>query len=285
MSEVVLMPSFISRLADGWNGMKAHLPLALVPVITAVLNTDAITNALAVDGWYVGLRLGLPATIVDLWQFVSVPTNGMNIGLIGPDTFPLVLFVLPFALVIRAGLAAGYFGSIHDALETSSYAFVANSRRYFIPFLLYTLIPILFLLPLVLVGVGQTPGVFGLIVVVLLPISFGLMYLFYATPYLIVLRETDLVTALRASSTLALTGGPYLHFAVGFAAFVFLSSVLATVIVVNFGSVGIAIGVVTVAPIGLTANMTAMRFIADIDPESPSPRAWSVDTATSDGSS
>ena len=271
------MPSFTARLADGWEHSRAHLQLALVPLLSALLDTNKITSVLATDGTHFGLRLGLPASVVDLWQFVSVPNDGVSIDLGGPLTFPLVLIVLPIGLAVRAGLAAGYFGSIRDALDTGSYDFAANVRRYFVPFLLYTAIPVLFFLPLVLVGTSGARGALLPLFVVLIPIIVVAMYLFYATPYLVILRETDLVTAARTSYGLALDGGPYFHYAVGFAAFVLLASVLATPVVANLGLVGIALGVVVMAPVGLAANVATMRFVAEIDPGSPSFDGWGND--------
>ncbi|WP_254545525.1 hypothetical protein [Halomarina pelagica] len=263
------MLSFVDRLAAGWEDARAHLPLALVPLLTALLHTDKIAAVLAADGTHFGVRLGLPATVVDLWGFVSVPNEGVNVDLGGPVGFPLALIVLPLALAIRAGLAAGYFGSVRDALATGSYDFAANARRYFVPFLVYTFVPVLLLLPLVLLGLSGARGVLLPLVVVLVPVVAVVTYLFYATPYILVLRETDLVSAARASYALALAGGPYLYFAVGFAAFVLLVSAVATAVVVNLGAVGVALGAIVAAPVGLAANATAMRFVADVDPESP----------------
>jgi hypothetical protein len=267
------MPSFVDRLADGWERALAHLPLALVPLTTALLNTDKISKVLAADGTNFGIRLGLPATVVDLWQFVSVPNEGVSIGVSGQLTAPLVLLSLPVVVAVQAVLAAGYFGSIHDVLATGSYDFVANARRYFVPFLVYTLVPVLLLLPLVLLGLGGGRALVPL-VVVFIPVVIAVGYLFYATPYLVVLRETDIVTAARASYALALDGGPYLSFALGFAAFVLLGSLVVTAIVVNLGAVGILLGVVGMAPVGLAANVATMRFVGDIDPGSPSLGTW-----------
>lgn len=61
---------------------------------------------------------------------------------------------------------------------------------------------------------------------------------------LVVLHETDLVSAAGRSYSLAVTGGPYFSFAVGFAGFVLSSSLLATAVVVNLGLSGILLGVV-----------------------------------------
>lgn len=250
------MVSFITRFVAGWERANANLTLAAVPLVIALLNTDAVTAVLSAEGWQFGFKTGLPLSIVDLWKFVSVPTTGINSGI-----SPLFLvFVL-----LQAGLAAGYFGSIRDLLdETSSQDFWENVLQYFVPFLVYTL----FLsLRLRLVGESGIPGGF-IALIVLLPISFLLIYLFYATPYLLVLRDTGLVSALGASFALAVSSGPYLRFAIGFSALVLLSSVGVSVIVVNLGVIGIVLGAIVAAPVGLTANLTTMQFIADIDPES-----------------
>ena len=269
------MPSFTTRLADGWERAQHQLPLALVPLLTAALNTDKIEKILTFRGGHFGFQLGLPTGVVDLWEFVSVPNTGVNVDLGGPVVpAPLVFVVLPVALAIQAGLAAGYFGSIRDALVTDSYEFVTNIRRYFLPFVLYTLIPVLFLLPLVLLGGAGGLRALLPLMILLLPAYLLLAYLFYATPYLVVLRETDLVSALRASYALARMGGPYLSYALGFAGFVFVSSLFATAVVVNLGLVGVILGVIIAAPVGLAANIATMRFVADIDPETPPLVSW-----------
>lgn len=268
------MPSFTARLVDGWERAQDHLLLALVPLLTAALNVDEIEKVVTFHGEHLGIRIGLPTGVVDLWQFVSVPNTGVTVTFGGPVVSgPLVFVVLPIGLVIQAGLAAGYFGSIRDALATDSYEFLANVRHYFLPFLLYTLIPMLFLLPLVLLGSGGLRGLLPLMILLVLA-YFLLAYLFYATPYLVVLRETDLVSAARASYALARSGGPYLTYALGFAGFVLVSSLFATAVVVNLGLIGIICGMIIAAPVGLAANVATMRFVADIDPETPPLIVW-----------
>ncbi|WP_199174901.1 hypothetical protein [Halegenticoccus soli] len=272
------MPSFTTRLADGWELARSHLPLALVPLATALLNTDKIGKVLSADGAHFGLQSGFPATVVDLWRFVSVPEEGatVDLGVGGSDT-AFALLLLPVALAVQAALSAGYFGSIRDALRTDSYDFLSNARRHFVPFLLYAAVPVLLFLPLFLLGPTGGSRLLGLLVVVLVPAILVATYLFYATPYLVVLRETDLLSAARGSFGLALAGGPYLRFALGFAGFVLATSLFATAFVVNLGAAGVALGALAAAPVGLAANAATMRFVADVDPRSPSLGPWDGD--------
>jgi hypothetical protein len=235
------MPSFTSRLADGWERAQQHLSLAFVPLLTAVFHTDKINQIVNSDRIHLGIRMALPANVVDVWKFVNVPNTGVNIYLDGPVVSqPLVFVVLPIALIIQAGLAAGYFGSIANVITSDSYDFIANVRRYFVPFLLYTVIPVAFFVPFVLLGVGGQGILFSLIIL-LIPVYIFLAYLLYATPYLIVLHETDLLSAARASYGLAVKGGPYFSFALGFLGFTLVTSLFATAFVVNFGFFGLII--------------------------------------------
>ncbi|MFB6353366.1 MAG: hypothetical protein ABEJ92_04710 [Halobacteriales archaeon] len=267
------MPSFTTRLADGWDRALDHPALALVPLGTALLATDKVQQVAAFDGAHFGLRLGLPVGIVDLWQFVSVPDQTAGVGLPLPEALPLAAVVVPVAIVVRAALAAGYLGSIAEALGRDTFDFGANVRRYFGPFLGYTLVPLLVVLPLALVGVTSL-GAARPLVVLLVPAFIVAAYLFYATPYLIVLRDLDLLAAVRRSYALATAGGPYFQYALGYAGFVLGVSLVGTAVVVNLGLLGVVVGAVAAAPLGLAANAATMRFVADIDAQSPDFGDW-----------
>lgn len=267
------MPSFDTRFAEGWRRGLEHLALAGVPLLSALLATEKIQRVATFNGFHFGLKLGLPVGIVDIWQFVSLPNESVSIGIPLPDAIPLLIVVLPLAVVVQAGLAAGYFGSLAAGLETGSFAFPANVRRYFGPFLGYTLIPMVVVAPLAVLGVSDT-RLLPLGIVFLVPAFIVAGYLFYATPYLLVLRDTDLVAALRASYGFATAGGPYFRYAAGYAGLVLAVSLVATAVVVNLGVLGAMLGAVGGAPLGLACNATTMRFVADIDPHSPSLGEW-----------
>lgn len=258
------MPPFTTRLANGWDDALAHPALALVPLVTALLATEKITRIAGFHGRHVGLRLGLPVGVVDLWQFVSVPNETASVGLPVPEALPLAVVVVPLAIVVQSALAAGYFGSLERAISGGDFEFVANVRRYFLPFLAYTLVPMAVVLPLALVGIADRRALVP-VMVLLVPAFLVAAYLFYATPYLVVLRDEGIVAAARRSYALATDGGPYLRFAVGYAGFVLGLSILVTAVVVNLGLLGVALGVVALAPVGVACNATAMRFVADVD--------------------
>lgn len=256
------------------------LPLAAVPMVTAIMATEKIERVVTFDGAHIGPRLGLPVGVVNIWQFVSLPNESVSVGLPLPEALPLVAVILPLAVVVQAALSAGYFGSLATALESGTFEFGAGLRRHFVPFLVYTIVPIALVAPVAVLGLASGRSV--LPVILLLIVGFIVAaYLFYATPYLIVLRDTDLLSALEASYDLATAGGPYFRYAAGYAGFVLALSIVATAVVVNLGLLGVAVGVVAGAPVGLACNAATMRFVADIDPESPSLGEWAGERADS----
>ncbi|WP_248898155.1 hypothetical protein [Haloplanus halobius] len=186
----------------------------------------------------------------------------------------------PALLAIQTALTASYFGSLRNALDDEPYRFIQNSRRYLVPFAILTVLPVLILLPFAIgvLGIGSlTKSLSGAVLLLIFPalvIFLVAGYLFYATPYLVVLRDTDVIDAARQSYALAIQGGPYLAYTGGFVLFVLLVSPVVTGIVVNVPLVGIPLGVIGGGILGLGANFATMRFVADIDPASAVGDHW-----------
>lgn len=275
------MPGFLTRLSSGLERASEHPVLAAVPVLFALLNTNDILVIATFDGGHVGFKVGLPFSVVTVWQFVSVPSSGVAVNAGVPvERLPFALVTVPALLLVQAATAAGYFGCLRNALVGEPYDFVRNSRRYFGPFLVMAALPFLVLLPFVLgvFGAGAlTGGPGGAVLLLVLPALVGFLlaaYLFYATPYLVVLRDAGLVDAARRSYSLATRGGPYFEYAAGFALFVLLVSPVATAIVVNVPFLGIPVGVLGGGLLGLGANFATMRFVADLDPASSVGLSW-----------
>lgn len=272
------MPTFTARLADGWKKAGDHISLILVPILLAVMQTDSIRQVLTYDGAHIGIKFGVPASVVTIWQFVSLPGSGVtaNVGL--PLSAPFAVVVIPGVLVLRAGLSAGYFGTIAAELLGRHEGFAMSVLAYFVPFLVITALPYVILVPLALglLGFGSL-GEGGAIVgavFFLIPAFVAAGYLFWATPYLVVLRRTGFLTAARGSYQLAVDGGPYLSYTVGYLGLVLLVSAVATAVVVNVSAVGLLIGIVGGGFLGLVLNITTMRFVADIDPQCPTAGEW-----------
>jgi hypothetical protein len=277
------MPDLTTRLADGWQRALRSLRLALVPMVLALTNVDGMRSIVAFDGVHVGFRFGVPGAVVTVWQFVSLPQSGVNVDPGVPlEALPVTFATVPLLLVVQAGLSAGYFGSLADELVAGDYRFVGNVVSYFVPFVILTVVPVALLLPpaLGLFGLGASTGGGAALGTVFVLGALGYLvvaYLFYPVPYLVVLRDTGLVAAARASYALAVGGGAYLSYTVGIALFVFVVSPVVTVVVVNAPVVGVPIGVVAGGVLGLAVNAATMRFVADIDPVSPAVGEWDGD--------
>ncbi|WP_199522943.1 hypothetical protein [Haloferax sp. Atlit-6N] len=182
---------------------------------------------------------------------------------------------------MKSALAAGYFGSLKAHLETGEYDFFESVRSYFGPFIALTFVPFLLLLPFAMsIGLNATdlPSNLVNLVAFAIILFFIAVYLLYATPYLVVLRETGLIDAIRGSVSLAIQGGPYLWYFLGYGFFVLIVSLFASAFVVNVPVIGLIAGIIGGGLLGLALNITTMRFVADIDPESPNIGSWDEST-------
>lgn len=267
------MPGFVTRLEAGMERAREHLVLTAVPIVFALLNTNKILAVVGFDGGHIGFKFGFPLSVITVWQFVSVPNSGVTVNTGLPiEMLPVAVVTVPMLIGLQALLQAGYFGSLKNALLGEPYEFVQQCRQYFGPFLIVTAVPYLALLPLAfgIFGVGSLTGNVGgaalLFVLPAMVLYLGAAYLFYPTPYLIVLRGNGLIDAARQSYALAIQGGPYVTYTIGFALFVFGVSPFATGFVVNVPVLGLPVGILAGSVLGLGANFTTMRFVADLDP-------------------
>lgn len=262
------MPEFLARVNDGIERAVANVELAAVPLLLAVIAVDDIGAVLGFTGGHFGIRFGFPTGVLDPWHFVDVPTAGS----VSVRTGSLV--VAAVGIVLRGVLGAGYFASLRDLLVDGEYDFAAGVERYVAQFLALAAIPAVALLVLSAVALG--PG--GAVLVVLaIPAYLAVAYLFFATPYLVVLRDTDLVSAARASYGLAVEGGPYASYAIGYLVLLMAVSAVATGVVVNLGLLGLVLGIPALSVVGLGLNVATMRFVADVDDASPSAGRWPDD--------
>lgn len=252
------MAELTKRVSAAGAVASRHGALAMVPFLSTFLEFSNLRKVLAFDGSHVGLTFRFPTAIVDYWTFASVPNVPG-----GPDTGGTVLF-LPIVVLVQAGLVAGYLGSIREAMETGTFDFAANVRRYYLPMLGWALLAVLLGSSTVLLGAVGGSRTLPILVVLLVPVYLVLSYLFYATPYLIVLRDTGLEQALRSSYAYAMAGGEYGAFAVEFLVAVVVLSVVGTFFV-NAGAFGVLAGALLAAPIGLLFNVAVMTFVRDLD--------------------
>jgi len=249
---------FLSRLEAARDAAVRHLALALVPFVSVFLDVTNIVRVVSFRGGHAGITFRFPAAVVDYWTFASVPNPPDGVHVTG------TLLFVPVAILLKAALAAGYLGSIAEATGTGRYDFAANVRRYVVPFLGYIAITFLLGSGAVLLGLLGGPGGAALLVFLLVPLFLIFGYLFYATPYLIVLRDVGLVAALRESYAYAIGDGAYAAFAIRYLVAVLLLSIVGTAFV-NLGAVGIVVGAALAAPVGLILNVAVMEFVRDLE--------------------
>lgn len=266
---------FTDRIADGWRRSGDALWLAFVPVVLSLFSVDKILGVLGLDGFHVGVTLvSFPSPSSGVWQFVNTPQSDAHVGLAAS------LGVVAAAFVTSAFLLGGYLGSLRRFLDAGAaeYDFVGDARAHLAPMAVWTGVPSLVTAGVVLVtgGFGTVDGssAFLPVVLVLFVLYAVFGYLFYAAPFLVVLRETGIADALRSSYDLALSGGPYASYAVGYLLFALLVSVPMSLFVVNLGVVGLLLGIPVGGRVGLAATTASMRFVADVDDRSPTLRRW-----------
>lgn len=256
------MPSFGSRLGDSVDRLSDHdlWQYAQVPLLLGALNGRQIRNVLgsSVD-FHAGISLGVPIPVTDAWAFVSTPTGGgVNVG---PTALPAVaLFAV--GILLQGVLLAGYLGGLSRGVRGKPPEFVAAVEEYWLSFLGFALVLLALFLPPVLLALGPA-SLRGLLVLWLLVFVVG-GYLLYAAPYLIVLHDVGLRRALGWSASLATSEGAYLRFAAAYALAVLLISVPATLVVANLSVVGVLLGVVGLAPVGLVFDTTTLVFVGDL---------------------
>ncbi len=249
--------AFIPLLERSWKRATGGLlPLVVVPIATGLLAVDELEATLAHDGIHLGVEFAFPAMIVDVWTFVSTPNpDGVSVS---PS-----LWLVPVVVLVHAILGAGYLGSIRDGLEAESIDFLANVSRYGVRILGYVLAVYALLVPVALLALVD-PGVAVVAVLLGIPVGSVLWYLFFATPYLVVLLDVSLLDAAARSYALAIQGGAYFEYAIKYFGFVLVSSVVVSLVAVNLPLVGIFLALVGTAPLALTLNVATMAILRDV---------------------
>ena len=247
------MTSFTTYLENAVLWTRDHLLLAIVPLLSTLLGQDNIRRVLSEDGFHIGAAFRFPSAILDLWTFVSVPSpaEGFHVS-------PLLL-LLPVFVLLKGTVAAGYLGSIHQSLSGDQYDFTENVFRYGTRLVAFeALVTVVTLATASLVVIGPAA------LFILLPAYLVLGYLFYGTPYLVVIEGRSVADALAESYRRALRGGSYFSFGIGHLLAVTAVSIPATLFAVNLGLFGVLIGAMGLAPVALTFNAATVQFFTDV---------------------
>ncbi len=249
--------AFRSVLTDSWERATGGLlPLAFVPLLSGVLGFENVLRILAYDGYHAGVRFALPAMVVDVWTFVSVPTPDGGVHVL--PYLPLY----PIVVALQGLLGAGLLGSIHQAQSTSEYRFLENVSRYGGRLLLYAALVHALTAPFLFATLSNPAGAVGLLLLAF-PVGLALWYCFFAAPYLVVVDDARLLEALGRSFELAVDGGAYFEYARKYFLFVAAVSLFTTIVAVNLPIVGLFAALVATAPLALALTVATVRVVTD----------------------
>jgi hypothetical protein len=252
------MVSIVALLSRAREHLGPLLPLAAVPFVLAVVSVERFRRvAESSADLRFGVSFGFPTTVTTAWDLLSLPNapSGLNLPTENVETTVLVMLVVA---ALSALLGAGYLGSIRRELAGVPRDFPDDARTYLGPFLGFELLTLVLLLGAVVAAVVALP-----LALVLVLALFAFAYLFYATPYLVVVQGADLPTALRRSYGYATSGGEYASFFIQYLVAVALVSVVATPLFTT-SVAGAALGTVVLAPVALLFDTATMLFVRDL---------------------
>ncbi|MFB6071472.1 MAG: hypothetical protein ABEJ88_00730 [Halobacterium sp.] len=239
------MPSLLSRASRVAGRAKEY---ALVPVALTLLAFRNVLEAASASGVSLNVKFALPADVATLWTVVDPPTRGVAFQ------SPVPLLFVPVFLVVEAAVVAGYLGGVRDAYRGRRPDFAAAASDHWLSILGVRVVQ--FLLFFALVAVLSAGG-FGVLLLVGFPLVFVLGYLLWGAPYLVVRRDSDAVTALAESATVALNDSRYFGFTVAYVVVAAACSLLLSPVVTGMGLFGVLAGTVVVAYPSLVATAAA----------------------------
>lgn len=259
------MVSLTALLSDAAERTDRTLPLAAVPLVVSLFAVDKFRRVAAFDGVNLGVSFGFPSTVTGGWTFLSLPSGGPGLS-VYPSNLPSFAVFTAAATLVTAALGAGYLGSLRRAVAGEPRQFLADTRAYFLPVLLFQVASLA--ASLAFIGAALvTP----LLLLLVAPVLVALAYLFYATPYLVVTGDRSVVPALSASYGYATDGGEYASFFLRYLAVTALVSLPAVPLFTSLGLVGALAGMVVLAPVGLLFDDATMSFLRELDSAGPTP--------------
>lgn len=241
--------------------------LAVVPFLTSLLRWRDVEAVASDSSTVYSVTFGTPHPFLDLWTFVNAPTPETG-DAVGTADFPLLvaagfglLFVASLVgfVVVSGLLLAGYLGSIDEGGDGGEFDFLGNVISYGRSLVGYQALSLGVVVGLVLAA-GAVPAMAPLVFVAV----FVLAYLFYLTPYLVVVRDRGLVVALRESFGIVTSRlEPVVAF-VGFTVCVAVASVPVSWIAYEFGFPGVVAAAAVTAPVGFFATVFFLEFAGEL---------------------
>lgn len=238
------MPSLLTR-ASQVAGRTA--PYAVVPFALTLLAFENVATAAHPSSVGVNVKFALPADVTTLWTVVDPPAQGVSVYT------PVPLAFAPVFVAVEAAVVAGFLGGLRDAYRGRDPDFTGAVRDHWLPVLGVRVVQFVVFVGLGLTLVAGGPG----LALLGFPVVLVLGYLLWGAPYLVVLRDSDALTALAESASVAAGGGRYLSFSLGYAVAVAAASVVLSPLVTGAGIAGVLVGAALLAYPALVASAAA----------------------------
>lgn len=261
-------------LSDAVSYAGRLAALAVVPLVASLARWRDVLAFSSRHRTHLGVKLGLPHPLADLWTFVDAPAPGqqelyVDAPVATGQGLTADVLVTAVAFIVGSGLLmAGYVGSIDQFVRRGRCDFLANVRRYGARMVGFQAVVYVFLL--VLVGVGTVHSGF---LVVGLVVGFLAWVLLYLAPFLVVVEDRPLGDAFRRSLELVTNHGEPIAFLALYAVVV-LSVSLPVSLLTNADLPGVLVAAVLASAAGLFLTVFAVLFVRELvsaTPPSPEP--------------
>lgn len=251
-------------LSDAASLAGRVAPLALVPLAASLARWNDVVALAGRQDSHVGVKFDLPNPLADLWTFVDAPGPGryglyvdapvaLDAGL-GVDALATAA-----AFALGSGLLmAGFVGSIDQFDRRGRYDFLRNVRAYGVRMVGFQAVVFAVLLLLARAAVVRPAAL-----VVGIVVGFVAWFLFFPTPYLVVLEDRPLLEAFRESVRLTTGGVEPLRFVVVYGLVVVAGSLPASAIA-NAGLPGVLAAAALASGVGLVLTAYTVLFVREL---------------------
>lgn len=271
-------------LSDAVSSAGRLAALAAVPLVASLARWRDVLALSTRPGSHLGVKLGLPHPLADLWTFVDAPALErrelyVDAPVVTGQGLSADVLIAALAFAVGTGLLiAGYVGSIDQFARQGRYDFLENVRRYGARMVAFQ--AVVYAVLLAIVGAALVHPVF---LVVGLLVGLLAWVLFYLAPFLVVVEGRSLGDAFGRSFELVTSRREPLVFLALYAALVLLGS-LPVSLLANADLPGVLVAALVASGGGLVLTVLAVLFVRDlVAPTRPTVRSASGTDVAADG--
>ncbi len=255
----------LEYFSKGINILPRVIELSLLNIVFSFMNTGNIVRALEFKGLHIGFKFILPQTIVGLWDLCSIPSQKPSEVYVlwyrveevtGSTLSMLMLAVVGYSIIYAIASFFYIYYIVSNGLREEK---KLNPRKIVDIIVYYIVIYTLLTIPVLLAIMLFNP----LAAITAMTLVLILMYFIYATPFIIVVHNKNLLESLRTSIRSAFTS-KYLSYTIAYAIATLVLSPLLTIIVTGLKFPGIIISSIIAGLVGLWLTISTTYMVNDI---------------------